>query len=173
MGILENNLQNITLELVEAPKTSNKQFKRTFKPTKATDFIKEELKNRRLGHLGELFVVEKERNFLIKSGKESLANKIEHSSLVKGDGLGYDILSYDIDGNEKYIEVKTTRSNISRPFFITINEIEFSKTKSNNYFLYRIFDFDTNLNLGKYYIINGNLIEKVNLQATQYLAYPI
>jgi hypothetical protein len=58
-------------------------------------------------------------------------------------------------GNEKKIEVKTTRSDISRPFYLTRNELEVSSKNPENYYLYRLFDFDSNLNKGKYYVIAG------------------
>lgn len=171
-AILENNTGTIQLELVIAPKVNLTKKKRQFAQSKNIDFIEGELKNKRLGFLGELFILQSERDYLLNNNRADLAEKVEHTSVEKGDGVGYDILSYDLQGVEKYIEVKTTRSNILRPFFLTSNEIEYSKLYNDNYFLYRLFDFDTTLNIGKYYIVQGDLYKNLNLEPTQYLAIP-
>jgi len=172
VGILENKIDRIKLELVPAPKNDLKTKKKDFKPFKNIDFAQKEIENKRLGLLGELFVIEKEKEYLIKNNKKDLADLIKHSSVEIGDGLGYDILSYDLDENIKYIEVKTTRSEISRPFYLTKNEIEFSRQNKDKYYLHRIFDFDTNLNSGKFYKINGDLEYELNLEPILYLAIP-
>ena len=171
-GIIENKIDTIKLELVITPSIIPNKKKRSFKPFKNTDFAKIELQNKRLGLLGELLVLQSEKEYLIKMNRKDLAAKVEHSSVVKGDGLGYDILSFDLNGNVKYIEVKTTRSDISRPFYLTINELEFSKINNINFHLFRLFDFDTSLNIGKYYAIQGNLNTALNLESSLYLATP-
>lgn len=172
VGVLENKIESIKLELVPKPKSKLTVKSKSFKPFKGVDFIKKEIENKSLGLLGELFVIKRERDFLIENEREDLADLIEHSSEVFGDGLGYDILSFDLNGNVKYIEVKTTRSEINRPFYLTKNEIEFSKLNKNNYQLYRLFDFDTNLNVGKFYIIKGDLYTELDLDSILYLAIP-
>lgn len=173
VGILESKIGNIKLELVETPKTKLITKKHNFTAFKNTDFIEKELKNKRLGYLGELFVIQNEKEILIQKGRKDLADKIQHSSEEVGDGLGYDILSFEENGNEKFIEVKTTRGEINRPFYLTKNEVEFSKINKSNYYLHRIFDFDTNLNVGKFYEIQGDINIALNLDAILYLASPI
>ncbi|MEK8179281.1 DUF3883 domain-containing protein [Flavobacterium buctense] len=172
VGVLENKIESIKLELFPKPKSKLTTKSKSFKPFKGVDFIKKEIENKRLGLLGELFVIKRERDFLIQNEREDLADLIEHSSEVLGDGLGYDILSYELNGDVKHIEVKTTRSEINRPFYLTKNEIEFSKLNEKSYQLYRLFDFDTNLNVGKFYIIKGDLYTELNLEAILYLAIP-
>ncbi|GEM56491.1 hypothetical protein B0A58_09350 [Flavobacterium branchiophilum NBRC 15030 = ATCC 35035] len=172
VGVLENKIDSIKLDLVPAPKNGLNTKDRSFKPFKNVDFIKNELENKRLGFLGELFVIKNEKDILNSYGRKDLADLVEHSSEIHGDGLGYDILSFDINGDKKYIEVKTTRSEINRPFYLTKNEIEFSKINKDNYYLYRLFDFDTNLNIGKFYKLKGDLYKELNLDAILYLAIP-
>lgn len=172
VGVLENKIDSIKLELVPAPINDLSIKNRSFKPFKKVDFIKNELENKRLGFLGELFVIKNEKDILYNNGRKDLADLVEHSSEIHGDGLGYDILSFDINGEKKYIEVKTTRSEINRPFYLTKNEIEFSKINKDNYYLYRLFDFDTNLNVGKFYKLKGDLYTELNLEAILYLAIP-
>ncbi|MBS3999253.1 MAG: DUF3883 domain-containing protein [Desulfobulbaceae bacterium] len=73
--------------------------------------IQNNVANKRIGDLGEIWVFKYEKEFLETHGKKTLAEKVEHVAKNKGDGLGYDILSFDLDGEPKYIEVKTTKGN--------------------------------------------------------------
>lgn len=43
---------------------------------------------------------------------------------------------------------------------------------SSEFYLYRVFDFDTKLNKGKYYVMKGNLTNTLTLEALQYIAFP-
>ena len=40
---------------------------------------------------------------------------------LDGDGAGYDILSFETDGTERFLEVKTTVGYERTPFFISPN----------------------------------------------------
>lgn len=119
-----------------------------------TNYIENEQENKRLGDLGELLVLEYEKAKLKKAGINKMP---EQKSKSEGDGIGYDILSYDGNGNEKYIEVKTTKQTYSSPFFITQNELERSKKDSGKFVLYRLFEFDDNNNRSKYFTYTGDL----------------
>ncbi|OIP83252.1 MAG: hypothetical protein AUK44_05525 [Porphyromonadaceae bacterium CG2_30_38_12] len=160
------------IELVPTPSNISKNEVPRIISTSTTDYIQKEIRNKHLGLLGELFILKNEIEFLNNNGKADLAAKVQHVSVEIGDGLGYDILSFDLNGNEKKIEVKTTRSDITRPFYLTRNEIDVSILFSNNYYLYRLFDFDYSINKGKYYIIEGNLTNSLKLEALLFLAYP-
>jgi hypothetical protein len=105
------------------------------------DYIDREARNTSLGLAGEEFVVHYERWRLISKGHERLANKVEHVAKTQGDGLGYDVLSFDVRGEEKLIEVKTTSFGRETPFFITRNEVELSRAQSEQFHLYRLFEF--------------------------------
>ncbi|HDR4901647.1 DUF3883 domain-containing protein [Bacillus wiedmannii] len=50
--------------------------------------------------------------------------------MVEGDGVGFDISSFDLDDNPKYIEVKTTSGGKGTPFMISANEVAFSNIKA-------------------------------------------
>lgn len=171
VGVLENSIQDITIEVVSAPSPQENNGNAIITPSRI-DFIEKEIRNKHLGLLGELFIFKNEIDFLKLNGKDDLAKKVQHVSIEIGDGLGFDILSYDLLGNEKKIEVKTTRSDISRPFYLTRNELEVSSKNPETYYLYRLFDFDSNLKKGKYYVITGDLANSLTLDALVFIAYP-
>jgi hypothetical protein len=171
VGVLENSIEDISIEVVPAPLPQQKQASKFITPSKI-DFIEKEIRNKHLGLLGELFILKSEIEFLKSNGKDDLAAKVQHVSVEIGDGLGFDILSYDLLGKEKKIEVKTTRADISRPFYLTKNELEVSSKNPKNYYLYRLFDFDSKLNKGKYYLISGDIANALTLDALVYIAFP-
>lgn len=121
-----------------------------------TNYIENEKENKRIGDLGELLVLQHEQEKLKELG---IRKEPEHKSKSEGDGLGYDILSYNEQGKEIFIEVKTTVRNYDAAFFITRNELVRSKQDSDKFFLYRLYDFDDTNNKAKYYKRQGDLSE--------------
>jgi hypothetical protein len=107
------------------------------------DFVEQEARNRSLGNAGELFVVQYEQWRLASAGLGQLAEKVCHVSVEDGDGLGYDVRTYEADGGERYIEVKTTALSEFTPFFVSSNELNFARNCSAQYSLYRLFNFRT------------------------------
>ena len=105
------------------------------------DFEKENRRNKKVGDRGELIVLKKEKEYLKENGRNDLAKKIEHIS-KKNVNAGYDILSFELNGEEKFIEVKSTTSapsnNIAN-FILTSNEYEKAQ-KLKNYYIYLVFD---------------------------------
>jgi hypothetical protein len=97
--------------------------------------------NRALGHAGEKQIFESEQRRLFDVGRRDLARKVRWVSQADGDGLGYDIRSYDELGAEKWIEVKTTRGGNTTPFYLTRNEHEVAKERPDTFRLYRLYDF--------------------------------
>jgi len=111
------------------------------------DYLQREARNRSLGLCGEEFAVRFEQARLIAAGKESLAERVEHTSLILGDGAGFDVHSYEISGRDRYIEVKTTRYGRHTPFFVTANELAVSTERRDSYRLYRLFSFGPEVRL--------------------------
>jgi hypothetical protein len=105
------------------------------------DYLERESRNRSLGHAGELLIMEYEARRLHAVGAGKLADRIEHVSDTRGDGAGFDILSFDDDGRERFIEVKTTSYVAETPFFISPNEVDFSGAHADQFHLYRLFAF--------------------------------
>jgi hypothetical protein len=122
-----------------------------------------------LGAAGELFTLNFERARLIRAGRENLAGKIEHTSKVRGDHEGYDILSFDESGTERLIEVKTTKYGIDTPFFVTRNELAVSELHSNKYQVYRLFSFRETPRL---FTLPGSINSSCRLSTATYLASP-
>lgn len=108
------------------------------------DYLEREARNISLGLAGETFVVNFEHLRLRAHGQAGLADKVEHVSRSQGDGLGFDILSFETDGRERFIEVKTTAFGKETPFFITQTEVSFARENAAQFHLYRLFDFRRN-----------------------------
>lgn len=140
--------------------------KNTFKKLKIYNNPETEKKNKDLGEKGEKFIVEYEKERLVKLNKPELAKKVKHVSL-SNDYAGYDILSYEEDGSERFIEVKSTKGPISSDFYISPGELKYSK-ENKNYYLYRVYEFNSELMIGKIYIKKGSVEENFNLIPTQY-----
>jgi hypothetical protein len=106
------------------------------------DFAKRDAANRAVGRLGEEFVVEVERARLRGVGRDDLARKVDWVATTVGDGLGYDVRSFDDDsGGERLIEVKTTGQGKYARFYVTATEVRCSEDTADRYHLYRVFDF--------------------------------
>jgi hypothetical protein len=98
------------------------------------DYLNRSKKFKRIGDRGEQIVLRAEKQFLKKNGKNDLVKLVDHVA-ESDDSAGYDILSFDLDGKEKSIEVKTTLKKIGRgDIYLTANELEVAKKKENYYF---------------------------------------
>lgn len=116
--------------------------------------IENERRNKRIGDLGELLVLKYEEEKLKKSGSK---NKPILVSQIKGDGEGYDILSFNESDEEMFIEVKTTTSHYHAPFYITQHELEKSRKEKARFYLYRLYDFDEKEHKAKFCVQRGSL----------------
>lgn len=105
-----------------------------------TDYEKENRLLKQLGDMGEDLVVKYESKRLELLGLTKKAKKVERVSL-KSDAFGYDILSFNDDESERYIEVKATRAKAGTAnFFLTLNELNTAKVKQENYYIYMVYD---------------------------------
>lgn len=137
--------------------------------TRDPDWWKQEAERRKeIGDLGEALVLEYEKSYLISMNRPDLANRVTHVSKDEGDHMGYDVRSYGADGVVKYIEVKTTTRGIESPFYMTENERMFSVAHVGTYCVYRLFGLDEALEKASFYIIDGDIMEKLELQPISY-----
>lgn len=132
------------------------------------DFARRDALNRQLGTLGEEFVVRLERQRLLDAGRDDLSRRVQWAAVDIGDGLGFDVLSFDDrDESEKLIEVKTTGLGKFFPFYVTGNEVRCSEDMADQYHLFRVFDFGK---VPRVYILTGSLTSNCRLEPTQYRA---
>ena len=100
-------------------------------PHGSIDYLRQETLNRSLGDAGEALVMGYERLCLESAGKDHLARNIEQVSKTVGDQAGYDIRSYECNGRDRFIEVKTTRYGRHTPFYISAGELRFSNVHAD------------------------------------------
>jgi hypothetical protein len=116
------------------------------------DFIKLNEHRANIGFLGELYILEKEQIQFASQSKIFNGEAIVHIS-VENDSEGYDIISFTDTGERKYIEVKTTTGNEFEPFYLSNCEME-AMNRLNNYWIYRVYNFDIDLRKGDLFKID-------------------
>lgn len=154
--------------LVESPPVREnmaKELKAKYnrRPVKI-NYLEREQQNSALGKAGEEYVLEYEKWRLQQEGKAHLIDKIEWVSKFD-DSAGYDIHSFNADGTERLIEVKTTKLSKETPFFFSKAEYECSKTNTSAYHLYRLFDFNENPRM---FIHQGSFDDFCKVEPTMY-----
>lgn len=158
--------------LVETPDFDNTPdehyLPEPFLPYKRNYLIRES-QNQKLGLIGEEFILRYERVQLKFLGKDNLSDKVEHVAHERGDGAGFDILSFDLSGKDKYIEVKSTKHGYNTPFYFTANELAFSLKNSDQFFVYRVFGMRRE---PKFFVLQGSFDQVSFYRATQYIGWP-
>jgi|SRR4051794_39686606 hypothetical protein len=124
-------------------------------------------RNRKLGKQGEELVFMHEQQRLRLADRTDFARKVEWISEVRGDGAGYDIRSFDLDGTERLIEVKTTNGPARTPFFISENERAFSAERADVFRLLRLYSF---IEKPSAFELRPPLAERLVLNPTSYRA---
>ena len=163
------------LGLMEAPpdrdnsrdKSKTGKERRTRAPVQI-DFVQRDARNRVLGKNGEEWATEFERRRLHDVDKRpDLAKRVDWVAQTRGDGLGYDIESFNQDGSPRLIEVKTTGLGKHFPFYVTANELRVSQERAPDYHLYRVFNFATSPRL---YPLQGALDAACHLEPQSFVA---
>jgi hypothetical protein len=131
------------------------------------DVAQRDERNRALGKAGEELVFHSERLALRQVGREDLAEKIRWTAVQDGDGYGYDISSYEPDGKDRLIEVKTTNGWERTPFHISRNELHVAQVRSEDWHLIRLWDF---ARVPKAFGLRPPLENHAELTATSFLA---
>jgi hypothetical protein len=123
--------------------------------------------NRHRGAHGEELVADYERAWLRQHGRHDLAGRVQWTARDNGDGLGYDVLSFDLDGQHRYIEVKTTALGAETPFYITSAELDFAQRHLDRYALYRVYDV---LGEPRFFGLEGDIVDVLVLTPATYSA---
>lgn len=166
-----NNIKKIAKKIPKIELTeTDSVVKEPDKKGRKIDYDTLQKQNSMIGFLGEKIVLKYEKNRL--SNDPDLSQRIEHVSQTKGDGLGYDILSFDSQGNEIFIEVKTTTQGKNTPFYMSSNEVSFANKHPDNYFLYRVYNFSNlvEMNNVEFFRINGSQMKNIDLQPVNFMA---
>ncbi|MDH1261345.1 DUF3883 domain-containing protein [Pseudomonas sp. GD03944] len=131
------------------------------------DYAARDEANRKLGRLGEEWVIGYEQQRLQEQGRPELFQRLEWISDTRGDGAGYDILSFENEAEHRFIEVKTTNSGIASSFVVSHNELEFSKEAQEQFYLYRVFQLRAD---PKLFILRGDLSNHLYLKPLDFRA---
>lgn len=131
------------------------------------DPAQRDARNRELGRRGEELVFHHEQQWLASRDRDDLASRVEWTSEVRGDGAGYDIRSFEPDGRERLIEVKTTNGPAKTPFFISENERAFSEERPDAFCLLRLYSFSEKPSA---FILRPPLTDSLLLRAASYRA---
>ena len=94
--------------------------------TVGVDYLERQARNRDVGLKGERLVIDYERARLAAGGRPDLADRVAHVPSTLGDGAGYDVSSFMLDGSPHHIEVKATRGSIIAPFFLSAGELRYA-----------------------------------------------
>lgn len=94
-----------------------------------------------------------------------MADRIEHVSCTQGDGLGYDIASFELDGAKRLLEVKTTNFGAMTPFFASMHKVVVSEEQAAHFHLYWVFKFRDQ---PKVFVLSSSLRQNCILDAVQY-----
>ena len=126
-------------------------------------------KKNEVGYWGELKVYHNQIKELKTNQLNKLASKVEHVSVTKGDGLGYDILSYDKKGDEIFIEVKSTVTNSEFGFYMCEPELKTLKDNQGKYFIAWLYNINMQNNSYdiKYYSA-AYIINECNIKANSF-----
>jgi len=131
------------------------------------DPVERDRKNRFLGKAGEEFVFDLERYKLKGANRTDLARKVRWTAAEDGDGAGYDISSFTLEGLPKLIEVKTTNGAARTPFFISRNEFIVATEFPLQWAIYRVHLFSRG---PRVFIIVPPLERKLNLSTETWRA---
>jgi len=150
------------------PEAARAPRQATIRAPVKVDFVRLDAENRALGLRGEEFAFEiEQRRLYDEEHRPDLAKKVRWCARDDGDGLGYDILSFNRDASKRLIEVKTTGLGKYFPFVVTRNELACSQRERVGYHLYRLYEFGM---APKLYVLNGALDTSCSLEPTQYRA---
>ncbi|MEH7121526.1 DUF3883 domain-containing protein, partial [Neobacillus vireti] len=119
----------------DSPEESKKAKRRkTIDPEAHRKLLKQQQEQAELvGKMAEQYVFELEKKRLKYAGRPDLAEKVAWVAKEK-DGLGFDVLSWDLDGNELFIEVKgSALAHEVFRFFLTPRELEVRAEKGAQY----------------------------------------
>lgn len=70
--------------------------------------------------------------------RHDLSRRVRWVAAEDGDGAGYDVLSFEGQGDERLIEVKTTDGSVRTPFFLSRNGYAMAGERQADWRIYRV-----------------------------------
>ena len=133
------------------------------------DYSEQQRISQEIGDLSEELILRNEVEKLKAWGSsDDVLSKVRRGSL-ESDDYGYDILTFDKEGREVYLEVKTTKVNRTDfSFIITRNELEHAKIFGDRYSIVIVLDV---LNKPRMWYMGNPFAEepsKIKITPTQY-----
>ncbi len=109
--------------------------------TKGASRGRRSTESKKVGNFGELIVLDAERKRLQAAGRSDLAAKIEHVA-AKGLTPGYDILSFESNEAQRFVEVKASSGKVISSVELTANEWRIASHSSHRkaYHIYLVTD---------------------------------
>ncbi len=135
------------------------------------DWAMRDKRNRELGAIGERLVLQHEEDRLKRAGRPDLAAQIVHVA-EQDSAAGYDIRSFEADGTEIFIEVKTTSGPKTSAFFISANEVRTSIRHPEAFRIYRVFGVGKDPKRVGFYVVEGDVTRALELTPSVYRARP-
>lgn len=97
--------------------------------------------NRSLGRAGEEMVLKFEYDRLCRAGRRDLAKEMDWPADRGEDHRGYDIRSFESDGEERLLEIKTTNGHARTRFWLSRIQCEVATQNPSTYRVRRVFHF--------------------------------
>lgn len=139
--------KEVHLDMVSKPEDpiDAKERKDRIRSKDGIDYSDQQKRNQETGDIGEKLVLANEIDKARKWGlSEDLVSQIRRVSL-ESDDYGFDILSFDQNGKEHYIEVKTTKASSNNlSFVLTQNELDHARKYGSAYSIVMVFDVAQN-----------------------------
>lgn len=168
---ITESAEEIELNIADSPTITSKSKSNSNKirTKEGINYSEQQAISQKIGDRGEELVLRNEIEKIKQWGlPDEILSKVRRVSL-ESDDYGFDILSFDKDGNERYLEVKTTKTNGKNfSFILTKNEFEQAKKYGNKYSFVIVFDI---LNNPHIWYMGNPFVEKpykVKIQPFQY-----
>ena len=134
-GLIRINSRPLSIEFCERDELEFRfEHERKLSPEELEEILKLQ---REIGDKAENIVINYEKEKLRKCKLTNLIDKIMWTSRTDCTA-GYDIRSFDEQGNQIYIEVKGTVYETSEIFKLTGNELNRAKKEGDRYFIYHV-----------------------------------
>ncbi|KFE98057.1 hypothetical protein IX39_16810 [Chryseobacterium formosense] len=161
-GVIENSILDFYVSqiifLMNAITSTNSEKK--IKPLTPEQSAKKAERNAQIGLKGELFILKYETERLNKLGL--LKKGYPRHLALESAHYGFDILSLDDNGNDQFIEVKTTTRKkedpLSKQFYITNNEYNVLSNNRDKYKIKRVYNIE---NIADVDDLNIDLMERI------------